>query len=139
LYVLGRFNVAPYVHGSVGVTAGVGASVGDGVVDVVVAASFLAANIARAFSCSNLACMTFAFARDCAHNIMTTTLNARLAYREHYGVWSLGCLEMIVHVDGRFEYANTMTTQLQSRGLNRSHPTKIGDYVASFSLPFAKA
>ena len=41
------------------------ASVGYGVVDDVVAASFLATTIARAFSCSNIAisCMTFAFAR----------------------------------------------------------------------------
>ena len=46
-----------------GVAAGVDASDGDGVVDDIAAASFLAVAIARAFSCSGLACMPFAFAR----------------------------------------------------------------------------
>jgi hypothetical protein len=41
---------------------------------------------------------------------MTTIRNARLAYWERYKVRSLGYLEVIGHVDGRFKHANKMTT-----------------------------
>ena len=42
-------------------------------------------DVSLAFSCSNLTCMAFAFARSgCADNNMATTIGARLTIWEHY-------------------------------------------------------
>ena len=72
---------ADAIYASVGVTGDVDDSVGDGVVDVVDAASFLALSIARALSCSNLACMTFAFDRD----VRTMTWQPHSMHALHIG------------------------------------------------------